>query len=154
MESVTAWNNETDRRRVCDFLHTGAKRYKGWRGMTQTVIAMVSVLMLEGNKRIERLAEQGDYQEAALRFMQMTKSMCRPVWKPMHKQPVYAKGASPKSSPEGKDFVCYEGPNMVAYVNGVSEAIFKVGFCLPAGPYVSDEDVHYIVACIKEAIQG
>ena len=34
-------------------------------------------LMLEENKRIERLAEQGDYQEAALRFMQMTKSMCR-----------------------------------------------------------------------------
>ena len=33
--------------------------------------------MLEGNKRIEQLAEQGDYQEAALRFMQMTKSMCR-----------------------------------------------------------------------------
>lgn len=34
-------------------------------------------LMLEENKYIEWLAEQGDYQEAALRFMQMTKSMCR-----------------------------------------------------------------------------
>ncbi|MGN0066335.1 MAG: hypothetical protein ACI38V_01690 [Bacteroides sp.] len=33
--------------------------------------------MLEENKRIERLVEQGDYQEAALRFMQMAKSMCR-----------------------------------------------------------------------------
>ena len=40
----------------------------------------------------------------------------------------------------------------VAYVNGVSEEIFKVGFCLPAGPYVTDEDVRYIVDCIKEAI--
>ena len=38
-----------------------------------------------------------------------------------------------------------------AYVNGVSEAVFKVGMCLPAGPYVSDEDVRYIVECIKEA---
>ena len=57
----------------------------------------------------------------------------RPVWKPMHKQPVY------KDAP--------------AYVNGVSEAIFKVGMCLPAGPYVSDEDVKYIVDCIKEAIK-
>ena len=56
----------------------------------------------------------------------------RPVWKPMHKQPVY------KNAP--------------AYVNGVSEAIFKVGMCLPAGPYVSDEDVQYIVQCIKDAI--
>ena len=56
----------------------------------------------------------------------------RPVWKPMHKQPVYA-GAP-------------------AYVNGVSEAVFKVGMCLPAGPYVSDEDVRYIVDTIKAAI--
>ena len=58
----------------------------------------------------------------------------RPVWKPMHKQPVYA------SAP--------------AYVNGVSEAIFKVGMCLPSGPYVSDEDVKYIVDTIKSAIIG
>ena len=57
----------------------------------------------------------------------------RPVWKPMHKQPVY------KNAP--------------AYVNGVSEEIFKVGMCLPAGPYVSDDDVRYIVDCIKEAIE-
>lgn len=56
----------------------------------------------------------------------------RPVWKPMHKQPCY------KDAP--------------AYLNGVSEAIFKVGMCLPAGPYVSDDDVKYIVDCIKEAI--
>ena len=56
----------------------------------------------------------------------------RPLWKPMHKQPVY------KDAP--------------AYVNGVSEALFKVGMCLPSGPYVSDEDVRYIVNCIKEAI--
>ena len=58
----------------------------------------------------------------------------RPVWKPMHKQPCY------KDAP--------------AYVNGVSEAIFKVGMCLPAGPYVSDDDVRYIVDTIKANIIG
>ena len=58
----------------------------------------------------------------------------RPVWKPMHKQP------------------CYK--DMPAYVNGVSEALFKVGMCLPAGPYVSDDDVKYIVDTIKENIIG
>ena len=56
----------------------------------------------------------------------------RPVWKPMHKQPCY------KDAP--------------AYLNGVSEAIFKVGMCLPAGPYVSDDDVKYIVDTIKASI--
>ena len=53
----------------------------------------------------------------------------RPVWKPMHKQPVYQ--------------------HAPAYVNGVSEGIFRVGMCLPAGPCVSDEDVRYIVETIK-----
>lgn len=56
----------------------------------------------------------------------------RPLWKPMHKQPVYA--------------------NNPAYVNGVSEELFKVGFCLPSGPWVTDEDVRYIVEQIKAAI--
>ena len=48
--------------------------------------------------------------EALRVFMLGKKVECRPVWKPMHKQPVY------KDAP--------------AYVNGVSESIFKVGFCL------------------------
>ena len=58
----------------------------------------------------------------------------RPLWKPMHLQPVY------KDSP--------------AYSNGVSEGIFKRGLCLPSGPCVSDEDVIYIVEKIKESIIG
>lgn len=57
----------------------------------------------------------------------------RPLWKPMHKQPVY------KDAP--------------AYVNGVSESLFAVGLCLPAGPYVTDEDVRYIVDSIKNALE-
>lgn len=65
-------------------------------------------------------------------FMLNKKIEARPTWKPMHKQPVYA-GAP-------------------VYTNGVEEDLFKVGFCLPAGPYVSDEDVRYIVECIKEAM--
>lgn len=56
----------------------------------------------------------------------------RPLWKPMHKQPVYA--------------------NNPAYVNGVSESLFAKGLCLPSGPYVSDDDVKYIVGQIRENI--
>lgn len=41
---------------------------------------------------------------------------------------------------------------LTALKNGVSEALFKVGMCLPAGPYVTDDDVHYIVDTIKDAI--
>ena len=70
--------------------------------------------------------------EALRVYMLNAKIEARPVWKPMHKQPVYK--------------------NAQAYTNGVSEAIFKVGMCLPAGPYVSDDDVRYIVDTIKSAI--
>ena len=71
--------------------------------------------------------------EALRVFMLNKKIEARPTWKPMHKQPVYA-GAP-------------------VYTNGIEEEIFKVGFCLPAGPYVSDDDVRYIVQCIKDAIE-
>lgn len=53
---------------------------------------------------------------------------------------------------QGQEILCETYDNSVAYINGVSEAMFKVGMCLPAGPYVSDEDVKYIVDTIKSAI--
>ena len=71
--------------------------------------------------------------EALRVYMLERKIEARPVWKPMHKQPVYA--------------------NCPAYVNGVSEALFKIGMCLPAGPMVTDEDIEYIVQSIKEAME-
>ena len=52
----------------------------------------------------------------------------------IHKQPVYAGAA--------------------VYTKGIEEELFKVGFCLPAGPYVTDDDVRYIVESIKEGIVG
>ena len=76
----------------------------------------------------------------------------RPVWKPMHCQPVYRQGSGFRV--QGSGFTCETYDNSVAYVNGVSEAIFKVGMCLPAGPYVSDEDVKYIVETIINAIDN
>ena len=78
----------------------------------------------------------------------------RPVWKPMHKQPVYTKVDNEELVVESltSNIVCQTSDKSVAYVNGVSEDIFKKGMCLPAGPYVTDEDVKYIVKCIKEAI--
>ena len=76
----------------------------------------------------------------------------RPLWKPMHCQPVYNRGE--RSEEQGAGFVCVTSASSVAYVNGVSEKLFKVGMCLPAGPYVTDDDVRYIVENIKANIIG
>ena len=53
----------------------------------------------------------------------------RPLWKPMHLQPVYA------SAP--------------FYGNGTSEKIFSQGLCLPSGSSLSDEDIARVVSTIK-----
>ena len=82
------------------------------------------------NPRTE--CEPNDNVEALRVYLDAAGIEARPLWKPMHKQPVY------KDAP--------------AYVNGVSESLFKVGMCLPSGPVVTEEDVRYIVDKIKEAI--
>lgn len=56
----------------------------------------------------------------------------RPLWKPMHKQPVYR--------------------NNPSYINGTSESLFKTGICIPSGPWVTDEHIRYIVKTIKDSI--
>lgn len=53
----------------------------------------------------------------------------RPLWKPMHLQPVYQ--------------------NAPSYVDGTSERLFAQGLCLPSGPYVTDEDVAFIISLIQ-----
>jgi len=78
--------------------------------------------------------QPNDNVEALRIYLDKANIEARPLWKPMHKQPVY------KDAP--------------AYVNGVSESLFKVGICLPAGPYVTDDDVRYIVETIKDAIDA
>ena len=73
-----------------------------------------------------------DY-ESVRQYLETKNIETRPLWKPMHLQPVY------KDAP--------------AYVNGTAESLFNIGLCLPSGPYVTDEHVALIVdeilACRK-----
>lgn len=52
----------------------------------------------------------------------------RPLWKPMHLQPVFS-----------------DAP---AYVNGVSEQLFNLGLCLPSSPSLTNEDIYRVVDAI------
>ena len=53
----------------------------------------------------------------------------RPLWKPMHLQPIFV-----------------DAP---FYGNGTSEHLFDIGLCLPSGPTLTDEDIRTVVECIK-----
>ena len=88
--------------------------------------------VVHGGGNVHTDCEPNRNVEAMRLFLDKAGIESRPLWKPMHKQPVY------KNSP--------------AYTNGVSEAIFKRGLCLPSGPVVTDEEVDYIINEIKAAI--
>lgn len=57
---------------------------------------------------------------------------CRPLWKPMHLQPLYI------------DFPYYG--------NGVSDRLFKNGLCLPSGSNLGEEERTRIIAAIKKVL--
>jgi len=58
----------------------------------------------------------------------------RPLWKPMHLQPVFKKAK--------------------AYVRGVSEALFKKGLCLPSGTSMSEDELEFVIECLKKCLKG
>lgn len=71
--------------------------------------------------------------EALRRRLDEARIETRPLWKPMYDQPVYA-----------------DAP---AYRTGVSDLLFRRGLCLPAGPYVTPDNVRYIADIIRSEIK-
>jgi dTDP-4-amino-4,6-dideoxygalactose transaminase len=56
----------------------------------------------------------------------------RPLWKPMHEQPVFAKNK--------------------AFLNGLSSKLFKVGLCLPSGSGLTQSDQEFVIESVKKAL--
>ena len=122
---------------LCTFTLDPKVRIKGQENAYATVVKGAvggAAGVVHASENAHTDCEPNDNVEALRVYMDKAGIEARPLWKPMHRQPVYKKAP--------------------AYVNGVSEALFKVGMCLPAGPCVSDDDVRYIVDTIKEAIVG
>lgn len=58
----------------------------------------------------------------------------RPLWKPMHLQPVFA--------------------GYPAYLNGAGEALFEKGLCLPSGSNLTEEDLEKVVSIIRSVVDA
>lgn len=56
----------------------------------------------------------------------------RPLWKPMHQQPVFS--------------------GFKAYNNGIADALFMKGLCLPSGSNMTDEQIGLVVSEIKKCL--
>jgi dTDP-4-amino-4,6-dideoxygalactose transaminase len=74
-------------------------------------------------------AEGNQLREAVRLALESENIESRPVWKPMHLQPVY-KDAS-------------------YYGNGTSELLFKKGLCLPSGSNLKESDLNRVITCIN-----
>lgn len=66
------------------------------------------------------------------RALEMDNIETRPLWKPMHLQPIFEKYPS--------------------YTNGVSERLFNFGLCLPSGSNMSNEDLDRVMLNLVEIL--
>ena len=88
--------------------------------------------MVHENNKIHTDCEPNANVEAMRVALDKAGVESRPLWKPMHRQPVFR--------------------NCPSYVNGVSDDLFRRGLCLPSGPMVGDEELNYIVGIIKQSV--
>jgi dTDP-4-amino-4,6-dideoxygalactose transaminase len=58
----------------------------------------------------------------------------RPIWKPMHQQPVFAEARS--------------------FLSGTADAIYASGLCLPSGPGTTDSDIEEICSIINQTMRN
>ncbi|MBB3185960.1 dTDP-4-amino-4,6-dideoxygalactose transaminase [Microbacter margulisiae] len=76
-------------------------------------------------------ADKAGFTREDLRLaMEVANIETRPLWKPMHLQPVFA-----------------DAP---FYGDGTSEKLFEKGLCLPSSPVLSDEDINRVVEVFEK----
>jgi dTDP-4-amino-4,6-dideoxygalactose transaminase len=78
-------------------------------------------------------AKTGTTREMLQKELEICNIESRPLWKPMHLQPVFS------SCP--------------VYLNGTAESLFQQGLCLPSGSYLSENDRQRIMRILKLYIQ-
>lgn len=79
------------------------------------------------------LTDSYETRENLRRILEKENIESRPLWKPMHLQPVFE--------------------NAISYTNGVSEDLFKRGLCLPSGSSMEQEDLERVCQIIKNGIR-
>ena len=82
----------------------------------------LTTIILKKNKLINR--------EKLRLYLEEANIESRPLWKPMHLQPIFKKCQS--------------------YLNGVAEDLFNNGLCLPSGTNLKDSDLQRIIYKIQE----
>ena len=86
----------------------------------------LTIILISEDSKIDR--------EVLRLYLEKDNIEARPLWKPMHQQPIF------------NDCLSFGGEN--------SEYLFKYGLCLPSGSNMSDDDLYRIITKIKEAFEN
>jgi dTDP-4-amino-4,6-dideoxygalactose transaminase len=86
----------------------------------------LTTILIDGEKT------GGVTRDGIMEALQKENIESRPLWKPMHRQPVF-RGAP-------------------AYINGVSERLFSQGLCLPSSSILRETELNLVVECVRAAL--
>ena len=106
--------------------------YKEFLGEIEEISFMPELEGSRGNRWLATIIlEKTDY-EIIIEALAKINVECRPLWKPMHTQPLFEKSRK--------------------YVNNTSEELFKKGLCLPSGTSITKDEVKQICLEIKNVL--
>ena len=120
------------RREVYQFYKTKLQKYPGIRFLEETDTNYFSNRWLTTVLIDEKLT--GITREEIQMELNKLNIETRPLWKPMHLQPIFCR--YPK------------------YLNGVSEELFKIGLCLPSGSNLDDSDKTTIIDALCKLLDA
>jgi dTDP-4-amino-4,6-dideoxygalactose transaminase len=134
------------KRRIFDYYHQALKDLPGIEFMPEAPYGRsnrwLTVILINPE-------EFGTDREAVRQAMQLENIEARPVWKPMHMQPVFdtrleVKGGRPKAGNDKKRY-------RARVIGGqVAEDLFDRGLCLPSGTAMTGSDLDRVISVIRK----
>lgn len=94
---------------------------------------MPEIVNSQGNRWLTTLTFEKTNPQSIIALLEKENIESRPLWKPMHLQPLFS--------------------DTIAMEDGTSQKLFERGICLPSGSNMRDEDVFRVCALISKAIK-
>ncbi len=111
---------------------TNFEFYKNYLSKIQSIQFLEEPEGFYSNRWLTCIATNSFEQREQIRLALLKEDIeSRPLWKPMHMQPVFKKA--------------------ISYTNGFSEQLFNRGLCLPSGSNLTQDDLERVVQIISKA---
>ena len=107
--------------------------YQKMLGEYEEIQFMPEIQGARGNRWLTTLTFNKTNPQKIITVLEEANIESRPLWKPMHMQPLFS--------------------NTLSVEDGTSQRLFQKGICLPSGSSMSDEDVVRVCTILGKAIK-